>query len=99
MDSLSKIMSRWEQQLNADAELAERNKSPYSTIEGKAAVQLEIGTHPSYVVEVKDGRFKVRQGTAQKPLLCWSFSPSGRLSRTVRCSMPWHTSGYNWVML
>ena len=71
MSNFEKFMSSWEETLNTDAELQERNKSPYSTIEGRTAVQLEIGKFSPYMVDVKDGRFSVKKGTAKQPLLCW----------------------------
>ncbi len=71
MDVLKKIMKAWEETLNADQELSERNKSTYSSIEGKTAVQLEVGNYPAYKVDVKSGKFVMSQGTAKKPLLCW----------------------------
>ncbi len=76
MDDFAKIMSRLEEVLNRDAELEERNKSIYSTLEGRAAVQLEVEGKPSYVVDIKDGRFKVHQGTATTPLLSWKLPVS-----------------------
>ncbi|MBN2108672.1 MAG: hypothetical protein JW832_14705 [Deltaproteobacteria bacterium] len=71
MDAFEKLMNNWEKILNADAELAERHKSPYSTIEGKAAIQLEVEKQPPYSVHVQDGKFSIQKGTADKPLLCW----------------------------
>lgn len=71
MDTLKKIMKFWEETLNADPELAERNKSPYSTLEGKTAVQLEVENSAVYNVAVKTGQFKVSRGKAKSPLLCW----------------------------
>ena len=71
MDAFEKLMNNWEQILNADAELAERHKSPYSTIEGKTAIQLEVGKQSPYSVHVQDGKFSIRKGTADRPLLCW----------------------------
>jgi hypothetical protein len=52
-------------------ELAERNRSTYSTIEGKTAVQLEIENSPTYKVKVKNGKFEITKGAAKKALLCW----------------------------
>lgn len=71
MGNYEKIMSSWEQYLNADEELLERNKSPYSTIEGRTAVQLEVAKQAPYIVDVRDSKFKVGKGTVEKPLLCW----------------------------
>ena len=71
MDTIAKIMSNWEQILNEDAELQERNQSPYSTIEGKNAVQLDVGQHPSYTVSINGGKFKVKKGPSKKPLFHW----------------------------
>lgn len=71
MDHFEKLMNNWEQVLNADAELAERNRSPYSSLDGKAAIQLEVGRQPAYSVHVQEGKFNIRKGTADKPLLCW----------------------------
>jgi hypothetical protein len=74
MDRFAKIMRNWEHVLNADEELRERNKSQYSTIEGRTAIELAVGNHPPYKVEVKDGKFKVSIGTADRPLLRWKMS-------------------------
>ncbi len=41
MDVLKKIMKAWEETLNADQELSERNKSTYSSIEGKQQFSLK----------------------------------------------------------
>jgi hypothetical protein len=76
MDDFAKIMSSLEEVLNRDAELEERNKSIYSTLEGRTAVQLEVEGKPSYVVDIEDGRFKVHQGTATIPLLSWKLPVS-----------------------
>jgi hypothetical protein len=74
MDRFAKIMRNWEHVLNADEELRERNKSQYSTIEGRTAIELAVGNQPPYKVEVKDGKFKVSIGTADRPLLRWKMS-------------------------
>jgi len=71
MSGLKKFMSSWEQALNADEELAERNQSPYSTIEGKAAVVLDVKQLEPYTVSVEGGKFSIKKGAAKKPLLCW----------------------------
>ena len=71
METFAGIMNTWEQTLNEDTELNERNQSPYSSIEGKTAVQLEVEKHPTYIVTVKEGKFKVKKGTAKKALFHW----------------------------
>jgi hypothetical protein len=71
MNRFAEIMFSWEQILNADEELRERNKNQYSTIEGRTAIELVVGSQPVYGVEVKDGKFKVTIGIAEKPLLRW----------------------------
>jgi hypothetical protein len=71
MDKVATIMSRWEEILNGDKELAERNKSIYSSVEGKIAIQVEVEGQPSYTVEIKDGKFKIQKGSDKKPLLTW----------------------------
>ncbi len=76
MDDFAKIMSSLEEVLNSDAELEERNKSIYSTLEGRTAVQLEVEGKPSYVVDIEDGRFKVHQGISTTPLLSWKLPVS-----------------------
>ena len=73
MNRFAEIMLRWEQLLNADEELQERNRSTYSTIEGRTVIELIVGDQPSYRVEVKDGKFKVSTGAAEKPLLRWKM--------------------------
>ena len=73
MDNLAKIMESWEGILNSDAELAERGKSIYSTMEGKSAVQIEIEGFPAYHVDVADYRFKVGRGPATGALLTWKL--------------------------
>jgi hypothetical protein len=74
MNRFAEIMFRWEQILNADEELQERNRSSYSTIEGRAAIELIVGSQPPYKVDVKEGKFKVSTGAAEKPLLRWKMS-------------------------
>jgi hypothetical protein len=83
MDHLARIMSSWEGVLNSDAELEERNKSIYSSLEGKTTVQLEIEGMPPYVVEVSNGKFTVHQGSAARPLLKWRLPIS--LLKEVMC--------------
>ena len=73
MDILATIMKRWEEVLNSDEELAERNKSMYSSVEGRIAVQIELEGQPSYKVTIKDGKFKIQQGLDKKPLLTWKL--------------------------
>ena len=73
LDDFAKIMSRWEEVLNKDEELAERNKSIYSSLEGKTALSIEIEGLPSYRVDVNGGKFKVYQGSAQSALLNWKL--------------------------
>jgi hypothetical protein len=73
MNRFAEIMFRWEQTLNADEELQERNRNSYSTIEGRTAIELIVGSQPPYKVEVKDGKFKVSIGAAEKPLLRWKM--------------------------
>ena len=74
MDNFDMIMQRWGEVLSSDAELQERNKSIYSGIEGRTVIQLEVEWQPSYIVEVKDGQFKVQEGTADTPLFKWKLS-------------------------
>jgi len=76
MDNFATIMSHWEEVLNSDAELEERNKSMYSSVEGKTAIQLEVDGHSSYKVEVNGGKFKVHQGSSKSPLLNWKLPVS-----------------------
>jgi hypothetical protein len=76
MDTFERLMNSWEQVLNADAELEERNKSPYSSVEGQAAIQLEVGRQPAYSVHVQGGKFSIRKAAAEKPLLRWQV-PGG----------------------
>jgi hypothetical protein len=71
MDAFEKLMSNWEQVLNADTELSERNRSTYSSLDGKAAIQLEVGRQPAYSVHVREGKFSIRKAAADKPLLRW----------------------------
>lgn len=73
MDNLATIMEAWEGVLNSDAELAERGKSIYSTMEGKSAVQIEIEGFPAYHVDVADGRFTIGRGEAPGALLTWKL--------------------------
>lgn len=73
MDNLATIMKRWEEVLNSDKELAERNKSIYSGMEGKIAVQIEVEGHSPYKIEIKGGTFKIQKGSAKKPLLTWKL--------------------------
>lgn len=73
LDNFAKIMSRWEEVLNKDEELAERNKSIYSSLEGKTAISIEVEGLPSYLVDVKGGKFKVYQGLAKSALLSWKL--------------------------
>jgi hypothetical protein len=73
MNRFAEIMFRWEQILNADEELQERNRSSYSTIEGRAAIELIVGSQPPYKVDVKEGKFKLSTGAAEKPLLRWKM--------------------------
>lgn len=75
MSAFEKIMNSWEEVLNSDAELAERNRSTYSTIEGRTAIQLEVDKQPPYSVQVLDGKFKIKQGAGEQPLLTWKVPP------------------------
>ena len=70
MDNVSTIMDRWEEVLNDDKELEERNKSMYSSVEGRIAIQIEVEGQPSYKVEIKGGRFKVQKGSAETAYFC-----------------------------
>jgi hypothetical protein len=74
MNGFEKVMSSWEQLLNSDSELKERNKSIYSTLEGKTAIQIEVAKKPSYVVDIQGGTFTVHQGSVSAPLLRWKLS-------------------------
>jgi hypothetical protein len=76
MDTFAKIMNRWEEVLNQDVELEERNKSIYSDLEGRTAIQLELEGQPSYIVDVNSGKFMVRQGSSKSPLLNWKLPVS-----------------------
>jgi hypothetical protein len=71
MDNLAKVMDRWEEVLNADEELKERNESIYSTVEGRTAIEIEVDPLGTYHVDVDKGRFKVLEGTGKKALLQW----------------------------
>jgi len=73
MDNFAEIMKRWEEVLNNDVELEERNKSIYSSLEGRTAIQLEVEGQPSYLVDVNAGKFKVHQGSTTTPLLSWKL--------------------------
>ena len=73
MDTVATIMKRWEAVLNSDEELAERNKSIYSSVEGRTAIQIELEGQSSYTVEIKKGKFKVQKGSDKKPLLTWKL--------------------------
>ena len=74
MDNFAKIMNSWEELLNSDAELEERNKGIYSSLEGKTAILLEVEGQASYMVDVNDGKFKIHQGSATSPLLNWKLT-------------------------
>jgi len=76
MDNFATIMSHWEEVLNSDAELEERNKSMYSSVEGKTAIQLEVDGQSSYMVDINGGKFKIHQGSAKSPLLNWKLPVS-----------------------
>lgn len=76
MDKVAAIMKRWEDVLNGDHELAERNESMYSSVEGRTAIQIELEGQSSYMVEVRDGKFKVKQGSGKNPLLNWKLPVS-----------------------
>lgn len=73
MDNLARAMKIWEDVLNSDAELAGRNKSIYSTLEGRAALQLEIEGFSAYHVDLADCRFTVSRGAASGALLTWKL--------------------------
>jgi hypothetical protein len=73
MDNLATIMKRWEEVLNSDEELAERNKSTYSSVEGRIAIQIEVDGESSYKIEIKGGKFKIQKGSDKKPLLTWKL--------------------------
>lgn len=76
MDDFDKVMNHWEKVLNGDAELAERNKSIYSTLKGRTAIQIELVGQSPYMVAVHDGKFKVKQGSGKNPLLNWKLPVS-----------------------
>lgn len=76
MDNFAKIMSSWEEVLNCDAELEERNKSIYSSLKERTAIQLEIEGQTSYIVDVSGSKFKIHQGSAANPLICWKLPAS-----------------------
>ncbi len=69
-------MDYWEEVLNTDPELKERNKSIYSSLEGRTAIQLEVEGKPPYLVSVNGCKFKVQQGSATSPLLRWKLPVS-----------------------
>ena len=73
MDNVATIMKRWEAVLNSDEELAERNKSIYSSVEGRTAIQIEVEGQSSYTVEIEKGKFKIQKGSEKKPLLTWKL--------------------------
>jgi len=73
MDNFAKIMDRWGTILNGDEELAERNKSIYSSLEGRTAITLEVEGQNPYRVDVSSGKFMVHQGSAEGPLLTWKL--------------------------
>lgn len=76
MDNFATIMDRWGAILNSDEELAERNKSIYSSLEGRTAINLEVDGQKAYRVDVNDGKFTVHQGSAERPLLAWKLPPA-----------------------
>ena len=76
MDNVATIMKLWEGVLNSDEELAERNKSIYSSMEGRTAITLEVEGQKAYRVDVRDGTFTVRPGSAEGPLLTWKLPPA-----------------------
>jgi hypothetical protein len=73
MDNLATIMKRWEEVLNGDTELAERNKSIYSSVEGRIPLQIEIEGLSPYKVGIKGGKFTIQKGSDRKPLLAWKL--------------------------
>jgi hypothetical protein len=73
MNNLATIMKRWEEVLNIDKELAERNRSIYSSVEGSIPIQIEVDGESSYKVEIKGGKFKIQKGSDKKPLLTWKL--------------------------
>ena len=76
MDNFATIMERWGTILNSDEELAERNKSIYSSLEGRTAINLEVAGQNPYRVDVSGGKFAVQQGSAEAPLLTWKLPPA-----------------------
>ena len=76
MDNFATIMDRWGTALNSDEELAERNKSIYSSLEGRTAINLEVAGQNPYRVDVSGGKFAVQQGSAEGPLLTWKLPPA-----------------------
>lgn len=76
MDNFATIMERWGTILNSDEELAERNKSIYSSLEGRTAINLEVAGQNPYRVDVSGGKFAVQQGSAEVPLLTWKLPPA-----------------------
>ena len=76
MDDFATIMNRWGTILNDDEELAERNKSIYSSLEGRTAINLEVAGQNPYRVDVSGGKFAVQQGSAEGPLLTWKLPPA-----------------------
>jgi len=76
MDNFATIMERWGTILNSDEELAERNKSIYSSLEGRTAINLEVAGQNPYRVDVSGGKFAVQQGSAEGPLLTWKLPPA-----------------------
>jgi len=76
MDNFAKIMDRWGTILNSDEELAERNKSIYSSLEGRTAITLEVEGQSAYRVDVNGGKFTVQQGSAEGSLLTWKLPRS-----------------------
>ena len=73
MDRFGTIMERWGTVLNSDEELAERNKSIYSSLEGRTAINLEVEGQNAYRVDVSGGKFVVQQGSSEGPLLTWKL--------------------------
>jgi hypothetical protein len=73
MDAFATIMDRWGTVLNGDGELAERNKSIYSSLEGRTAISLEVEGQNPYRVDVRGGTFTVQRGSAERPLLTWKL--------------------------
>ena len=73
MDNFATIMDRWGTVLNSDEELAERNKSIYSSLEGRTAINLEVEGQNAYRVDVRGGKFTVKQGSAEGPVLTWKL--------------------------